>query len=191
MTFNLQRQPWMREQDAGNFRQLHLCRRLQRVFAGVEQNVRHIHDQAARGVLCLQNGVELRQKLRAHVGSFFLGLGRSLLRLRCRRFCLLLLSQSRRPCRLGLLLLRYCLCSSRVRLRFGFFCFRSSLVRGLAFCIGLSASCSLCRGICLSLCLACRCGLPLGISLQLRIFLRFLLHRDHARLLRGLNGVAR
>jgi len=42
-----------------------------------KENVRHIHDEAAGGIVGLQDGVELREKLSAKLGFFGLGFCRS------------------------------------------------------------------------------------------------------------------
>src|SRR5712671_5799961 len=55
----------MRENYSRDFRELFASSRLERIFAGVEKHVRHIYDQAARGLPCLQNRIQLLAKLLA------------------------------------------------------------------------------------------------------------------------------
>src|SRR4029077_15540360 len=68
VAFDLEREAGMRKDDAGNFGELLARAGLERVAAGVEENVRHIDDEAAGGVASLQNGIELIEKLGAKLG---------------------------------------------------------------------------------------------------------------------------
>jgi hypothetical protein len=51
----------MAQNDSGNLGEFLACTRLQRVLAGVEQHIGHVHDQSARCVAGLKDGVELSQ----------------------------------------------------------------------------------------------------------------------------------
>src|SRR5437660_37900 len=53
MAFNLKRESGMREQDAGNLRELLASARFQRGAAGVEENVGHVDDEPPGAVTSL------------------------------------------------------------------------------------------------------------------------------------------
>src|SRR5205085_1467454 len=74
MTFNLHGQAGVRKHNAGDFREFFAGAGLERVAAGVKKNVGHVHDEAAGRVAGLQNGIELREKLRAKLTFFCFGL---------------------------------------------------------------------------------------------------------------------
>ena len=59
--------------DAGHFGQLLARQRAQRIFPGVEQDIRHVHDQTAHRVPGLKNGIELSQQLRSQFRFLRLG----------------------------------------------------------------------------------------------------------------------
>src|SRR5207245_4119440 len=48
--------------------------RLERIAAGVEEHVGHIHDKAARRIARLQDGIQLRKELRTKLSLFGFGL---------------------------------------------------------------------------------------------------------------------
>src|SRR5216684_1598784 len=64
----------MRENDAGDFGEFFARAGLERVAAGVKENIRHIDDEAAGGVAGLQDGIQLREELRAKLTFFGFGL---------------------------------------------------------------------------------------------------------------------
>ena len=66
--FHLHCQRGIREQDAGDFRELLSGAWFQRVAACVEKHVRHVHDQSPDGVVRLQNAAQLLQELLAQIG---------------------------------------------------------------------------------------------------------------------------
>src|SRR5216683_1778655 len=74
VAFDLKHEAGMRENDAGNFREFFARAGLERVAAGVKENIRHIDDEAAGGVAGLQNGIQLREELRAKLTFFGFGL---------------------------------------------------------------------------------------------------------------------
>src|SRR5262249_53688570 len=68
MPLDLQRQARMGEQNAGDLGQLFARPGLQPVAAGVEEHIGHVHDEAAGGIACLYDGVELSEELRGKLG---------------------------------------------------------------------------------------------------------------------------
>jgi len=74
VAFDLKHEAGMRKNDAGDFREFFARAGLERVPAGVEENIRHIDDEAAGGVAGLQNGIQLREELRAKLTFFGFGL---------------------------------------------------------------------------------------------------------------------
>ena len=62
MTFDVQSQSRVPRDDAGHFRQLLPSCRLKRELGRIEQDIRHVHDQASGRVTSLENGVELDQQ---------------------------------------------------------------------------------------------------------------------------------
>jgi hypothetical protein len=65
VAFDLKLQARVSQDDSGNLGQLHLSPGLQRVFAGVEQDIRHVDDQAASRFAGIEDVVELLAKLLA------------------------------------------------------------------------------------------------------------------------------
>ena len=80
----------IRDQDSSNFCQALSGGRLEIRFSGVEQNVRHIHDQSSRGVPGCQNLIQLLQHAGTHLGFVAF-------RLLARLVCLLRLLRSLLP----------------------------------------------------------------------------------------------
>jgi len=74
VAFDLEREAGMREDDAGNFGELFARAGLERVAAGVKEDIGHVDDEAAGGIAGLQNGIQLREELRAKLGFFGFGL---------------------------------------------------------------------------------------------------------------------
>src|SRR5258708_35012788 len=74
VTFDLESEAGMRENDAGNFGEFFAGAGLEGVAAGVEEHIGHIDDETASGVAGLQNGIQLAEKLGANVGLFGFGL---------------------------------------------------------------------------------------------------------------------
>jgi len=70
VAFDLEYEAGMREDDAGNFCQFFARCGLERVAARVEENIGHVHDQAASGILRLQYRVQLPEKLCAKFRFF-------------------------------------------------------------------------------------------------------------------------
>ena len=78
VAFDFELQTRMSQDNAGDLRQLLSGAGLERVFAGVEQDVGHVDDQPAGGLTRLKNGVELLAELFAELGLFLFGLRYSL-----------------------------------------------------------------------------------------------------------------
>jgi len=71
VAFDLEYEAGMREDYAGNFCQFFACCGLERIAARVEENIRHVHNEAASGILRLQYRVQLPEKLCAEFRFFF------------------------------------------------------------------------------------------------------------------------
>ena len=65
VAFDLEREAFVGEKDAGNFGEFFAGTGLERGASGIEENVGHIDDEAAGGVTSLENGIELFKKLGA------------------------------------------------------------------------------------------------------------------------------
>src|SRR5258708_15595742 len=65
VTFDLESEAGMREDDAGHFGEVFAGAGLEGVASGVKKNVRHIDDEAAGGAAGLQNGIQLAEDLGA------------------------------------------------------------------------------------------------------------------------------
>src|SRR5208282_4667926 len=74
VTFDLQCEAGMRQKNAGYLGQFFARPGFKRVAAGIEKDVRHVHDQAAGGIARLQNGIQLCEKLSAKLRLFGFGL---------------------------------------------------------------------------------------------------------------------
>src|SRR5258708_5011237 len=74
VTFDLQSEAGMREDDAGNFGEFFAGAGLEGIAAGVKEHIGHIDDETAGGIAGLQNGIELIEELGAKLGFFGFGL---------------------------------------------------------------------------------------------------------------------
>jgi hypothetical protein len=91
MTFDLHSQSRVRLQDSSDSRQAFARTGLQRVFAGVEQHIGHVDDEAAGGFAGLHYLIQLLQELLPSLFSLLLGALGCKLRLLCLSLgCLLL-----------------------------------------------------------------------------------------------------
>ena len=91
VSFNLERQPWMREDNPGDFRQLFAGRRSQRELSRVKKDIRHVDDEAACRIPRFQDQIELPHQLAAQFLLFALGLlGRFSRLVRLRLYCFFL-----------------------------------------------------------------------------------------------------
>src|SRR6267142_1034978 len=64
----------MRQDDSGNLREFFPSARFQVVFAGIEEDIGHIDDQAPRGIAGFENLVELLDQLLPQLLLFALSL---------------------------------------------------------------------------------------------------------------------
>src|SRR6266436_7020526 len=74
VAFDLQREAFVGKENSRDFGELFAGSGLECGASGIEEDVRHIDDEAAGRVASLQNGIELLQELPSQLGFFVFGL---------------------------------------------------------------------------------------------------------------------